>query len=91
MWLRRALRLDNASWLFFVFFSQDNIFMALALDLREEVAVVCAGSGARARQLIKRWASCNLPTYWTRGRGRFIIIVLQFSFLKGWISKNLFC
>jgi hypothetical protein len=41
--------------LFFVFFNQDIIFMALALALWEKVAVVCAGSGARARQLIKRW------------------------------------
>jgi hypothetical protein len=33
-------RLDDVSWSFFVFFSQDNIFMALALALAlsEEVA-----------------------------------------------------
>jgi hypothetical protein len=31
-------RLDNASWSFFVFFSQDDIFMAL-------IAVVCVGVG----------------------------------------------
>jgi hypothetical protein len=50
-------QLDDASWSFFVFFSQDDIFMALALALWEEVAVVCAGSSARACQLIKRWAA----------------------------------
>jgi hypothetical protein len=33
-------QLDDASWSFFVFFSQDGIFMALALW--EEIAVVCA-------------------------------------------------
>jgi hypothetical protein len=32
----RVSRLDDASWSFFVFFSQDDIFMALALW--EEVA-----------------------------------------------------
>jgi hypothetical protein len=55
--LRRGPRLDDTSWSFFVFFCQDDIFMALALALWEEVAVVCAGSGARARQLIKFWAA----------------------------------
>jgi hypothetical protein len=34
-------RLDDASWSFFVFFSQDGIFMALALW--KEIAVVCIG------------------------------------------------
>jgi hypothetical protein len=53
MWLRRVPRLDNVSWSFFVFFSQGGICMALALW--EEVAVVCAGSSARTRQLIKGW------------------------------------
>jgi hypothetical protein len=33
-------RLDNASWSFLVFFSQDDIFMALALALWVEIAVV---------------------------------------------------
>jgi hypothetical protein len=37
-------RLDDTSWSFFVFFSQDGIFMALALALWEEVA----GSVTRA-------------------------------------------
>jgi hypothetical protein len=37
--------LDDSSWSFFAFFSQDGIFMELALW--EEVAVVCAGA-ARA-------------------------------------------
>jgi hypothetical protein len=38
--LWRVPRLDEASWLFFVFFSQDGIFTALALWV--EIAVVCA-------------------------------------------------
>jgi hypothetical protein len=44
-------RLDHASWSFLIFFSQDGIFMALALAV--EIAVVCAGHGARVRHLIK--------------------------------------
>jgi hypothetical protein len=35
-------RLDDASWSFFVFFSQDSIFMALVLW--EAIAMVCAGA-----------------------------------------------
>jgi hypothetical protein len=35
-------RLDNASWLFFIFFSHDDILMALALW--EEIAMVCVGA-----------------------------------------------
>jgi hypothetical protein len=51
--------LDDASWPFFVFFSQDGIFMALALALWEEVAGRGGsdGSGARASQLINNWAA----------------------------------
>jgi hypothetical protein len=48
-------RLDDASWSFLVFFSQEGIFMALALALSVEIAVVCAGHGARVRHLIKPW------------------------------------
>jgi hypothetical protein len=52
-------RLEDASWSFFVFFSQDNIFMALVLVLAlwEEVAGGCDTSSARASQLIKRWTA----------------------------------
>jgi hypothetical protein len=46
-------RLDDASTSFFVFFSQDNIFMAWVL---EDLAVV-SGSDASTRQLIKPWAA----------------------------------
>jgi hypothetical protein len=49
-------RLDDASWSFFVFFSH-AIFMVLALALWEKVAGGCDASGARASQLIKRWAA----------------------------------
>jgi hypothetical protein len=53
--------LDDASWSFLVFFSQDNIFMALALALWVEIAVVCAGRGARVRHLIKPWDGHRPP------------------------------
>jgi hypothetical protein len=52
-------RLDDATWSFFVFFSQDDIFMALALALAlwEEVARECDASSARTHQLMKCWAA----------------------------------
>jgi hypothetical protein len=37
-------RLGDASWSFLILFSQDGVFMALALALRVEIAVVCAGA-----------------------------------------------
>jgi hypothetical protein len=40
--LRCVPRLDDASWPFFVFFSQGGIFMALALW--KEIAMVCIGA-----------------------------------------------
>jgi hypothetical protein len=53
LWLWRVLRLEDVSWSFLVFFSHDDIFMAVALALW--VLVVCAGHVARVRQLIKPW------------------------------------
>jgi hypothetical protein len=50
-------RFDDASWSFFVFFSQDDIFMALALALWEKVAGGCDASGVHVSQLIKHWAA----------------------------------
>jgi hypothetical protein len=55
MRLQRVPRLDDASWSFLVFFSQYDIFMALALALWVEIAMVCAERGARVRHLIKPW------------------------------------
>jgi hypothetical protein len=49
-----VLRLDDASWSFFIFFSQDNIFMASYVG--RDCGGVC-GSGTGARQLIKCWAT----------------------------------
>jgi hypothetical protein len=51
MWPRRAERLIDASWSFFIFFSQDDIFMALALWKRLRWCV------REQRQLIKAWAA----------------------------------
>jgi hypothetical protein len=48
--LWRVPWLDDASWSFFIFFSQDGIFMVLALAL---TLWECDASGAYARQLIK--------------------------------------
>jgi hypothetical protein len=41
LWPRRAERLDDTSASFFVFFSQDDIFMVCAL---EDLAVLSAGA-----------------------------------------------